>query len=197
MNKELYLLRHGATSLNGLYAGSTDISLSAEGRRQLNGVGRILQSADIEKIFCSPMKRCKETLSLLHLDVSHELNEELREIDFGRWEGLSFAEISKSDPGLIDLWRTTGDSFCFPDGECIKTFNSRVKKFSLRLLAAGEKRILIIAHGGTIRHLLTLFLGLGPEQSGIFTIQPGCFSTIALHGELGTLMALNISAKQR
>jgi broad specificity phosphatase PhoE len=143
------------------------------------------------------MKRCRETLALLHPGVPHELNAELREIDFGRWEGLSFPEISKSDPDLIDLWRTTGDSFCFPDGECIKTFNRRVEEFSSRLLAAVEKRILIIAHGGTIRHLLTLFLGLDPEQSGIFTIQPGCFSTVALYGELGTLTALNVSGKHK
>jgi len=197
MNKELYLLRHGTTAMNGLYVGSTDIPLATEGREQINQIGRILQSADIEKIYCSPMKRCRETLALLHLGVPHELDEELREIDFGRWEGCSFPEISESDPALIDLWRTRGNSFCFPDGECIKTFNKRVEKFSRTVLAPGEKRILIIAHGGTLRHLLTLFLGLDPEQGGIFTIQPGCFSTVSLYGELGTLTALNVSGQQR
>ncbi|MBW2659497.1 MAG: histidine phosphatase family protein [Deltaproteobacteria bacterium] len=195
MNKELYLLRHGATSMNGLYVGSTDIPLAEKGRAQVCEAGRILQSAGIERIFCSPMKRCIETLGLLKLDILCELNDNLKEINFGRWEGLSFPQINETDPELIEDWRTACESFCFPDGECIKTFNRRIETSASTVLDSAEKRILIIAHGGTIRRLLTLFLGLKPDQGSIFTIQPGRFSTVTLYNELGTLTGLNLGGQ--
>ncbi len=191
MNKELYLLRHGATPLNGLYVGSTDVSLAEEGREQVLQIGKTLVSMHIDQVFCSPMKRCRETMELLYLDASLEIIDNLREIDFGRWEGHSFEEITTTDQKLIESWRISGENFCFPDGECVKDFNKRVELFSRRVAASTDERILIIAHGGTIRHLLCTFLGLSPEKKMIFDIQPGCFSTVALYGDLGVLTGLN------
>ena len=192
MNKELYLLRHGATPLNGLYVGSTDVSLAEVGKEQVQRTGRILSSMHIEQVFCSPMKRCRETMELLSLDTPMEIIDNLREIDFGRWEGNSFAEITTADQELIENWRISGETFCFPDGECVKDFNKRVELVSRRVVASTDERILIIAHGGTIRHLLCTFLGLSPEKKMIFDIQPGCFSTVALYDNLGILTGLNI-----
>ena len=192
MSKELYLLRHGATTLNGLYVGSTDVSLAEDGRKQIRRTANLLAVEQIRKVFCSPMKRCRETLNLLHLDASFEFDDNLREIDFGRWEGKSFEEITKKDQKFIENWRTNGESFCFPEGECIKTFNKRVELFSRKVLTATEKQILIIAHGGTIRHLLCTFLRLSPEKKMIFDIQPGCFSTVTLYDDIGVLTGLNV-----
>ncbi len=192
MNKELYLLRHGATPLNGLYVGSTDVSLADEGREQVLRTGRILASTHIDLVFCSPMKRCRESMELLSLDASFEIIDNLREIDFGRWEGCSFQEISNTDQQLIENWQTTGEAFCFPDGECVKSFNKRVELFSRKIVSSTEERILIIAHGGTIRHLLCIFLDLSPEKKMIFEIQPGCFSTVTLYDDLGVLTSLNV-----
>jgi len=191
MNKELYLLRHGATPLNGLYVGSTDVSLAEEGREQALRICKTLVPMHIDQVFCSPMKRCRETMELLSLDTPVEIIDNLREIDFGRWEGHGFEEISTTDQELIENWRINGETFCFPDGECVKDFNKRVELFSRRVVASTEERILIIAHGGTIRHLLCTFLGLSPEKKMIFDIQPGCFSTVALYGDLGVLTGLN------
>ena len=192
MNKELYLLRHGATPLNGLYVGSTDVSLAEEGREQVLRIGKTLVSMHIDQVFCSPMKRCRETMGLLSVDASFDIIDDLREIDFGRWEGQSFAEITTADQELIENWRISGETFCFPDGECVKDFNKRVELVSRRVVASTDERILIIAHGGTIRHLLCTFLGLSPEKKMIFDIQPGCFSTVALYDNLGVLTGLNI-----
>lgn len=192
MNKTLYLLRHGATPLNGLYVGSTDISLAEVGKEQVQRIGGLLGSMHIERIFCSPMKRCRETMELLSLDASFQIIDSLREIDFGRWEGHSFEEIIAADPELIESWRISGETFCFPDGECVKSFNKRVELFSRKVVSSTEERILIIAHGGTIRHLLCTFLELSPEKKMIFDIQPGCFSTVALYDNIGVLTSLNI-----
>ena len=89
-NKDVYLLRHGATLLHGRYVGSTDVSLAPEGREQVLRTAELLAGKQIEQIFCSPMKRCLETLNLLNLDTSSEIDENLREIDFGRWGETQF-----------------------------------------------------------------------------------------------------------
>lgn len=190
--KTLFLLRHGETVLNGFYVGSTDVSLSDGGREQVVSTGNVLGNENISKIYCSPMKRCLETVELLYLDIPMEIDENLREIDFGRWEGKSFEQISWTDGELIENWRTKGENFCFPDGECLTAFNRRVEEFSEKILLETKERILIVAHGGTIRQLLCIYLALPPEKKMIFQIQPGHFSTVTLHGELGVLTNLNV-----
>jgi len=192
INKQLYLLRHGTTTLQGLYVGSTDVRLAEEGREQVIRTGKVLVGESIDQIFCSPMKRCRETSNLLHLDIACEIDENLREIDFGRWEGHSFEEINRADAGLVEDWRTESDSFCFPEGESVRAFSRRVEIFSQKVLAARGNRILVIAHGGTVRHLLCVFLGLTPEKRMIFEIQPGSFSTLTLYGDIGALTSLNV-----
>jgi alpha-ribazole phosphatase len=191
-NKDLYLLRHGATPLHGLYVGSTDVSLAQEGREQVVRTGHLLVGEHIEHIFCSPMKRCLETLNLLNLDATFEIDENLREIDFGRWEGCSFEEIAESDDSLVEEWRISGDSFCFPEGECVKAFTRRVDEFAQKILAAANNRILVLSHGGTIRHLLCIFLELPPEKRMLFDIQAGGFSSVSLYGDTGILTRLNM-----
>ncbi len=192
MNKQLYLLRHGATALQGLYVGSKDVPLAEDGKKQVIRTGKVLNGEDIDHIFCSPMKRCRETLHLLNLDIDSEIDENLREIDFGRWEGQSFKEINRTDPQLVEDWRTGGESFCFPEGEGVEAFSRRVQIFAQKILITSKNRILIIAHGGTIRHLLCVFLGLAPEKRMIFDIQAGSFSTMTLHGDMGALTSLNV-----
>jgi len=191
-NKKLYLLRHGATELPGLYVGVTEVSLSEEGRAQIMRMAGVLADKCIEHVFCSPMKRCLETLDLLQLEASVERDENLREIDFGRWEGRSFKDIAQSDGPLVENWRTHSESFCFPDGECVETFKRRVDLFVKKVLAASENRILILAHGGIIRQLLCTFLDLSPEKRMIFDIQAGRVSSVTLHGDVGALTSLNV-----
>jgi len=192
MNKKIYLLRHGATDLQGLYVGSTDVSLSREGREQVIKTGKVLAGEKIEKIFCSPMKRCRETLRLLQFETSYEIDNDLREVDFGRWEKRSFKEINKNDVKLVEDWRLNEKIFCFPDGECIQDFDRRVKVFAKKVLLSSEEKILVVAHGGTIRFLLCVFLGLSPDSQKLFDIQAGCVSTVNLYGEIGALTSLNI-----
>ena len=192
MNKQLYLLRHGATSLSGLYVGATDVPLAEEGKEQVIRTGRLLALECIDQIFCSPMKRCLETLNLLSLVAPPEIDVNIREIDFGRWEGHSFEEISQTDSALVENWRIDGEAFCFPDGESVAAFNKRVEIFARKLLSGPGNRILIIAHGGTIRHLLCTFLDLSSEKKMIFDVQVASFSTLTLFGDKGILTSLNV-----
>ena len=191
MEKKVFLLRHGLTDYNGLYIGSSDVGLAEEGKVQVSLTGQILKQKKIQKIFCSPMRRCRDTFSLLKFDIDCQFSDDLREIDFGRWEKKSFEDIKDVDKNIVADWARDGEGFCFPAGESILHFNERVKIFSQALLNVPEKEILIIAHGGTIRQLLCIFLQIASEKKMIFSIEPGCFATVELYGDIGRITGLN------
>ena len=131
--KELYFLRHGDTGLQGRYIGSTDVPLSESGIEQVRKTGRLLQGKRVEKIVCSPMLRCRQSLEQLHLPCTCQFNELLREVDFGRWEGKDFSEIVKTDKEHVDSWVTEPDIFSFPGGESLVAFRNRIATFKALL----------------------------------------------------------------
>ncbi len=190
--KELYFLRHGATGLQGRYIGATDVPLSRQGREQVRKTGLLLREKGVTKIFCSPLLRCRQTLEELELAGTCRFREQLREIDFGRWEGKEFTEIIHSDQPLVDLWVADPLHFCFPDGESLHSFTRRIALFIPELSNAAEDIILVVAHGGVIRHLICLLLGLSVDNYLLFDVEPGSFCSIRLYPEGGVLTGFNI-----
>jgi len=186
--KKLYFLRHGDTGLQGRYIGSYDVPLSDRGLVQACKTGVLLQEKGVTKIVCSPMLRCRQTLEQLSLSCTCEFNELLREIDFGRWEGKTFSEIVQIDKNLVDSWVTESEDFSFPSGESLLAFSKRVACFKDQLEAMVEDKILVIAHGGVIRHLICLLLGLESDKYLVFDVKPGCFSSISLFAEGGGVL---------
>ncbi len=191
MPKRLYLLRHGRVDSRGRYIGSTDLPLLPEGRDDLAEVGRYLQRQNIEAILCSPLLRCRQSLELLDLGMAGRIHAALREIDFGAWEGLTFAQIVQRDAPLVDQWAAWSEDFTFPGGESIATFLARIKEIRQMIAEQPVEKLLVISHGGVIRQLICSFLGLGPDRHLAFEIQPGLCSVIDLHSQGGVLTGLN------
>src|SRR4029453_15490025 len=96
---------------------------------------------------------------------------EFREIDFGRWEGLTAQEIEAQDPVLYRTWREHAPDFEFPGGERRAAFRERVVKGLATLAHTGAENALVVAHRGVIRtlgdHLLGSPLAKPPEPGGI------------------------------
>lgn len=190
--KRLYLLRHGSTGAGNRYIGSTDLALSPEGAADLEAAAALLQRQQVDAVFCSPMQRCRQSLDRLGLDRRAEIVDDLREIDFGRWEGLSFAEICRQDSDLVDRWAQGPTDFAFPEGESLRGFHARIDRIRTMLTATPARRPLLVTHGGIIRHLLCACLGIGPEKSLLFEIKPGRCTIIDLHSAGGVLAGLNL-----
>jgi alpha-ribazole phosphatase len=188
----LILLRHGRTGLSGRYVGSSDVALSEEGRAQIRSLRTMLAAMEIDSLLASPMLRCTQTVDLLGLGLPLQLDPDLREIDFGRWEGKTFAEIEAQDPELVQEWAQGNDNFCFPEGEATAGFTSRMESVQKRLLAADAKTMLLVAHGGVIRSLICCLLGLSPQDYLLFQVAKGHYSTMDLHGESGVLTGFNL-----
>lgn len=191
MPKKLYLLRHGRVDTKGRYIGSTDLPLLPEGREDLAAIAPFLRRQNFDTLLCSPLLRCRQSLEILNLAVRTAICDELREVDFGEWEGLTFAEIVHRDALLVEQWAALSEDFSFPKGEGIGAFLRRIKEVRRMITEQSAERILIISHGGVIRQLICSFLGLGPDKHLAFEIQPGLCSVIDLHTEGGVLVGLN------
>ena len=191
-NKTVFLLRHGDTGRQGCYIGATDVPLSTEGSLQIGRTAGILQQENISRIFSSPMRRCRESCERLGLCCPCEYHDSLREIDFGRWEGKRFAELAESDAPQVVAWAKDPESFCFPGGESIAGFRQRVAVCRELILAAPESRLLLVTHGGVIRHLLCLMLDLPAEKYLAFDVQPGSFCSLQVYSDGGVLTGFNL-----
>jgi alpha-ribazole phosphatase len=191
----LILLRHGQTGLSGRYVGSSDVPLSEEGREQILDLRPGLGALQIDVLLASPMLRCTQSARLLDLGLPVQLDPDLREIDFGRWEGKTFAEIEAQDPALVQHWASGTDDFRFPDGEATAGFVSRVDAVKNRLLASDAKTMLLVTHGGVIRSLICGLLGLSQRNYLLFQVAKGHYSTIDLYDGSGVLSGFNLGGR--
>jgi len=195
MRQRLYLLRHGSTGAGDKYIGTTDLPLSPEGAADLEGAAGLLQRQELDAVFCSPLQRCRQTLDRLGLHRRAEIVDDLREIDFGRWEGLSFAEICATDGALVDRWAQGAADFAFPEGESLRDFFARIERIRMMLATTTARRPLLVTHGGVIRHLLCACLGIDPEKSLLFAVKPGRCTIIDLYSAGGVLAGLNLGER--
>jgi len=190
--KTIFLLRHGKIGFSGRYVGAMDVPLSSEGISQIEKLQVVFQDQNIDTIFTSPMLRCRQTCEIVFPEAVASCDDNLKEINFGRWEGLTFEEISSKDPGIVDRWAEDVADFTFPEGESVDLFNKRVQKFATGLRAGQSENIVVVCHGGVIRSLLCHFLGIDLRKYLLFQVNKGSYSTVELFGEQGVLTGLNL-----
>lgn len=182
MANRLLLLRHGSlgTTQVGRFIGSTDLSLTPEGREQVRRMASVVRSFEPDRYFSSPKTRCRETVATLELPLEVTFDSSLRELEFGDWEGRTFAEVAAADPAMVGRFATLAPEFVFPGGECLADFFSRVHGMADRLAADPASTVLVVAHGGVIRAILCHLLGLEPRQHLAFDIQYASLAVLDL-----------------
>ena len=195
MARKLLLLRHGdiGKQYQDRYIGSTDVSMSPLGHRQVRAVRALLDKEMPCQCISSPMTRCRETAAAVMetADMDFNVDPDLREIDFGRWEGMAFGEIQKAFPGEIDRWAEFNADFAFPGGDKIGDFQERVVSVAERLVTNPADTIIVCTHGGVIRVLICHFLGLQPWHYILFKVKHASITTIELFDGSGILAGLN------
>ncbi|OIP89357.1 MAG: alpha-ribazole phosphatase [Syntrophobacterales bacterium CG_4_8_14_3_um_filter_58_8] len=195
MAERLILIRHGdlGARRRGRYIGRTDAPLSQEGRRQAAALaGPLVRRPDVASVLVSPLRRTRETAELaLGRGANFVVDPDLREIDFGRWEGMGFAKILAADPAAVDRWAALADNFAFPEGESIGNFRKRIGAAARRIAADPARTAVVVTHGGVIRFLICHFLGLPDRAHLLFDVQPASISEIRIDGGKGVLTLLN------
>ena len=202
MSARWLLARHGATewSAVGRYAGHADVPLSDLGREQARRLAARLADERIAVCYTSDRQRATQTLDAVLSGPCVRAGTqpvviicpELRELDFGAWEGRTYAQIASEPDGPAVL----GGQAAPPGGESLRDLAARVGRFLARARPgmddAGERTAVIIAHGGSLRALLCSALGLPVAEHWRFQVDAGSVSELAWEADTGArLVSLN------
>ena len=160
----LVLVRHGETDWNrdGRIQGQTDVPLNDRGREQARQLAEELVGSEFDAVYASDLARARETAEIVaaRTGLPVILDADLRELDFGAWEGLTAVEIRARWPGAFEQWATVGLDR-YDGGESHDQLAARVLAAARRLAATHQgEQILLVAHGGPLRALLMEAKGL-------------------------------------
>jgi broad specificity phosphatase PhoE len=183
---EILLVRHGETewSRDLKHTGRTDIPLTETGRREAAMLRDALAGRAFARVLSSPLSRALETCRLAGLGDSVELTDDLREWDYGEYEGITTAEIRERRPGWY-LWRDG----C-PGGETAADVGRRVDRV-IASLSGVEGDVALFAHGHVLRVLTARWLGLGPEAGALFKLDTGTLSALGYERETRVITRWN------
>jgi len=156
MKTKVFLIRHGETEWNklGKFQGCNDIELSKEGIIQAKYLSKNF-NGNFDYIYTSPLKRAVQTAEIIAASKQTKpiVVKELREINFGKWEGLTIKEISNNFPKEFYDWRNDKLEAPICGGDLsLKNASIRAKNAINKIVTKHmEKKILIVAHGGIIK----------------------------------------------
>lgn len=184
------LLRHGETAMTAEKrfsgSGGSDPSLSEKGRWQAERAAVALAGrGSVQAVVSSPLARCRQTAEAVaaRLGVDVEVEQGLRETDFGSWEGLTFAEIHRRDPAALDAWLESSAA-APPGGESFDEVTARVTLAQDALLARHPARtVLLVSHVTPLKTLLRLALSAPSEALFRMDLAPASLSAIAYYAD--------------
>ncbi len=180
----IYLIRHGKPEQvdeQRRFIGQVDLQLCDEGYRQAQILGEKLRSRKIDAVFCSDLKRSVETAR--PIAVSHNLESivlpQLREINLGKWDGVTFSEIARIYP---KEFRQRGNDIAYfrpPGGESFSDCNTRALAAFHEIRGSSYENMVIVGHAGVNRLLLCHILGV--PLNNLFRISQdyACMNLIA------------------
>ncbi|MET9466339.1 bifunctional RNase H/acid phosphatase [Streptomyces sp. NPDC006544] len=185
------LLRHGETALTPQKrfsgSGGSDPELSPAGRRQAAAVaGSLAARGTVQTVISSPLRRCRETAQAVadRLGLTVTVEEGLREVDFGAWEGLTFAEVQERFPDDLQAWLDSPEAAPTGGGESFASATRRVAATRDRLLAAHAGRtVLLVSHVTPVKILVRLALGAPPEALFRMELSAASLSAVAYYAD--------------
>lgn len=147
----------------GCYNGHLDISLSKAGEAQAKTLAEHFKSQEFDAVFCSDLKRCKQTLEAFDLNLRPVYTQALREKSWGRHEGKSYEEIIAGEDFDYENFEQWINAL---DGEDYPNYIRRVESFFTGFLPANPyEHVLVMTHAGVIRTLMHLFEGISLEEA--------------------------------
>ena len=164
---KLFLARHGDTAWTDSRqrTGRTDIPLNEAGQERARHLGDRLRRWSFACVFTSPLQRAAKTCELAGFGAAAELDPDLVEWDYGRFEGMLTKNILKQQPG----WELFRDG-C-PQGESPEDVASRADRFIARVRGL-DQDVLVFSSGHIIRMIAARWLGLPPQAGRLFYCRP-------------------------
>lgn len=188
----IYLIRHANTVANQCmrFSGHLDSDISELGLEQIRKLGIFMKDYPVEKVYASPMKRTIATAQAISDNI--QLEESLKEMNFGKLEGLTLEEIKSQYKKEHDRLFSMGSEYLFPRGESIISFHERVKTGLYNILTKSDEKVFaIVAHSGTIRCILSELIGQTYEYHWNFQIDNCSISKITYDNSFAVINYLN------
>ena len=170
------LIRHGETewSLNGRHTGTTDIPLTENGRNVARQWKPVLSQVTFALVLTSPLQRARETCELAGLGQQAEVDNDLREWNYGEYEGLTIKQIQAQRPS----WMIFTDG-C-PSGESPDEIQARIDRV-IEKVRAVEGNVALFSHGHFLRCFGARWLGLRAEEGRFFLLDPATVSVLSYY----------------
>lgn len=186
------MARHGQTewTISRQHTSRTDLPLTEQGQREALALGERLAGLDLDEVLTSPFARAAETARLAGF-AHAERDERLREWEYGDYEGRTTADIRSERPGW-DLWRDG----C-PGGECAADVAARLAPLLDDLRTRAHTRVLLFAHGHSLRVLAATWLGLDPRVGALLALEPGSLSVLGSEHARAAIARWNVPARDR
>jgi broad specificity phosphatase PhoE len=189
-----HLLRHGEHAVQGrICAGRMPgVILSERGRGEAERAADRLARAGIAAIYASPLERAQETAGIVSRRLSLPITvlDDLSELDFGEWTGLTFDEVRK-DPRWPE-WASHRSLSCIPGGETMRAVQRRVVEALLEMRAAHpEESVVVVSHGDVIRAALVFALGMPLDFYARIEVATASLSTMRIDANGIRVIAVN------
>ena len=177
------MLRHGKCEGGDIFRGTTDVLLTADGLASMkDSCRKAMCKWDI--IVSSPLLRCcKFSEQLSHeMSIPYEVDDRLREMSFGDWDGESIDKIRNEFHDQIQIWAKNPTAFTPPNAENIHALNQRIDVFRNDIQARySGKHLLLVTHGGVFRVLLAQVLGMPLKNISNIDVPYACLSRYAVY----------------
>ncbi|MCU1275736.1 MAG: Phosphoglycerate mutase [Bryobacterales bacterium] len=186
--ESLWLIRHGETewSRSGAHTGRTDVPLTTAGEQRAAAIGRYLDGRRFALVLTSPLKRAIDTCRIAGYGDVAQVEPNLREWDYGEYEGRTTADIRREVPNW-SLW-TMG----VPGGETIEQVAHRARLVIERVSSVSGD-VALFAHGHILRILTACWLDLSPDAGRLFALDTGCLSVLGHERETRVIQRWNLS----
>lgn len=190
----IWLIRHGETqwSRDGRHTGSSDVALTPHGEGQADELRAEIAGVHPGLVLCSPLTRARETARRAGL-TPDALTDDLREWDYGAWEGRTTADIRAElgDPAWV-IWDhpiPPGDQ----PGEQLAGVGMRVDRViaTCRPVVDAGRDCVLVAHGHVLRILTARWLGLPPIDGRLFALDPARVSALGFEHEQQVITCWN------
>lgn len=185
--QQVFLVRHGETewSRAGRHTGRTDVPLSDQGRRRAEAIGRWLGRRPLV-VYTSPLSRARETCHLAGYAAAAQVEPDLREWDYGVYEGRTTEEIRHAQPDW-SVWLSP-----IVDGESLDQLADRARKVVSRVLSAAPGDVALFAHGHILRVLAACWLGLPPIMGRSLALDTASISVLGYEREARVIRLWNL-----
>ncbi len=186
---ELWLMRHGETewSLSGQHTSRTDIPLTDHGRKRAEELRDFLKGTKFDAVFVSPMQRARETCSIAGFADQAVVDSNLKEWDYGIYEGKTTPEIRKEVPN----WSVWNDPII--DGETAEHVGERADAMIARALSSAQPggKVALFAHAHILRILAARWLLLPATSGSLFVLGTGSVSVLGWERETRVIQSWN------